>query len=64
MSDFNGAAISQADRKFLESLGDHPLSRHPLYGAPCPPMPDLDQEEDKEAAKEAVFAQVVEWLLE
>jgi hypothetical protein len=63
---FDGDAISQADRDFLMSLADHPLSRHPLYGAPCPPMPDFTQlrpEENKEAIQEAVFAKVVDWML-
>jgi hypothetical protein len=63
---FDGDAISRADREFLESLADHPLSRHPLYGAPCPPMPDFTQlrpEENKEAIQEAVFAKVVDWML-
>ena len=31
---FDGAAISQADREFLESLDDHPLRRDPRYGTP------------------------------
>ena len=26
---FDGDATSQADREFLASLGDHPLTRHP-----------------------------------
>jgi hypothetical protein len=63
---FDGDAISRADREFLASLGDHPLVRNPLYGAPCPPQPDLDRlrpEEDKEAVQEAVFATVVDWML-
>ena len=63
---FDGDAISRADRAFLASLGDHPLVRHPLYGVPCLPTPDFDNlrpEEDKEAAEEALFATVVDWML-
>ena len=36
---FSGEAISRADREFLASLDHHPLTRHPLYAAPCPPCP-------------------------
>ena len=36
---FDGDAISRADREFLASLSDHPLTQHPLYGVPCPPRP-------------------------
>jgi hypothetical protein len=63
---FDGDAISRHDREFLASLGDHLLTRHPLYGMPCPPQPDFDQlrpEEDKEAVQKAVFATAVDWLL-
>jgi Family of unknown function (DUF5906) len=62
---FDGDAISRADREFLASLSDHPLVRHPLYGAPCPPTPDLSNltEQDREAAEEAAFAAAVDWLL-
>jgi uncharacterized protein DUF5906 len=65
-NNFDGDAISRADREFLASLGNHPLAWNPLYGAPCPPQPDFDQlrpEEDKTAAQEAFFATVVDWML-
>jgi hypothetical protein len=38
---FDGDAIARADREFLDSLSDHPLTRRPRYGAPCPPQPDF-----------------------
>ena len=38
---FDGEAIARADKAFLDSLSDHPLTRRPLYGAPCPPQPDF-----------------------
>ena len=63
---FDGDAISRTDREFLASLGDHPLTRHPLYAAPCPPTPDynnLRPEEDRETVEEAAFAASVDWLL-
>jgi hypothetical protein len=63
---FDGDAISRRDREFLASLGDHPLTRNPLYGAPCPPPPDfskLKPEEIEEATREAVFATAVNWML-
>jgi hypothetical protein len=64
---FDGAAISQADAKFLASLDDHPLRRNPLYGAACPPQPDFgpfdSKDKDQAAARLAFFAQVVSWLL-
>jgi hypothetical protein len=63
---FDGDAVSQADRDFLASLADHPLTRHPLYGTPCPPMPDFTQlrpEENREAIEQAAFAGAVDWLL-
>ena len=38
--DFDGEAISRADREFLARLGDRPLLHNPLYSAPLPPLPD------------------------
>ena len=64
---FDGAAISRADREFLDSLGDHPLARHPLHGAPCPPQPDFGPFDPKDsaqrAARQAFFGEVVQWML-
>lgn len=62
---FDGDAISRADREFLASLSDHPLVRHPLYGTPCPPTPDLSNlaMTDRETAEETAFAAAVAWLL-
>ena len=37
---FDGDAISQADREFLDSLNNHPLMQHPLYSVPPPPRPN------------------------
>ena len=63
---FDGEAISRADREFLASLSDHPLARNPLYGVPCPPLPDFNNlrpEESEEAIRIAIFVEVVDWLL-
>ena len=65
---FDGEAIARADREFLDSLGDHPLVRHPLYGAPCPPQPDFGPFDPKDraqmAARIAFYGDVVvPWLL-
>jgi hypothetical protein len=64
---FDGEAISRADREFLASLDDHPLTRHPLYGVPCPPCPsqsDFESESDaQQAARKAAFATAIDWLL-
>ena len=65
---FDGDAISRADREFLDSLGDHPLARHPLYGVPCPPQPDFGPFDPKDTAQMAARMTfygdvVVPWLL-
>jgi hypothetical protein len=64
---FSGGAISRADREFLESLDDHPLKQNPLYGAPCPPMPDFGPFDKMNhiqlAARETFHAEVVPWTL-
>ena len=64
---FDGDAISRADREFLASLDDHPLRRNPLYGVPCPPLPDFGPFDPKDtaqtAARLAFFADVVTWML-
>ena len=39
MAEFDGAAISRADRELLASLDQHPLKRSLLYGTSCPPPP-------------------------
>src|SRR5262249_37757870 len=56
---FDGEAISQADREFLVSLGDHPLTRHPLYGVPCSPRPS----QPDSGAQQAAFVTAVDWML-
>jgi hypothetical protein len=64
--DFDGEAISQADREFLAKLGDHPLLRNSLYGAPPPPLPDyatLGFAAAVEAAQKACFAAALDWTL-
>jgi hypothetical protein len=60
---FDGEAISQADKEFLVSLGDHPLTRHPLYGVSCPPRPSQPDSDAQQAAQKAAFATAVDWLL-
>jgi hypothetical protein len=66
---FDGEAISKADREFLESLGDHPLARHPLYGAPCPPPVDFGvvnprtETSQQRAAREAFLTGIMDWML-
>jgi hypothetical protein len=59
--DFDGEAVSQADREFLASLSDHPLARHPLYRTPCRPQPNFAPGDTK--SEKAFFATVVDWLL-
>jgi hypothetical protein len=65
MTTFDGEAISQADREFLASLGDHPLARHPLYSVPPPPLPDYAalSADAVEAAQKACFAAALDWVL-
>ena len=65
---FDGEAIARADREFLDSLGDHPLVQHPLYGVPCPPPLDFGPFNPKDpvqmAARMAFYGDVVvPWLL-
>jgi hypothetical protein len=64
---FDGEAIARADKEFLDSLSDHPLARRPLYGAPCPPQPDFGPfdptDKSQAAARQAFFAEVVDWML-
>jgi hypothetical protein len=63
----DGDAISQADREFLASLGEHPLKRNLQYGAPCPPQPDFGafdaQDPIQTAARLRFFEDVVAWML-
>jgi len=63
---FDGDAISRADQKFLASLGDHPLMRHPLYSVPPPPRPNYNgciSVADRQAAQEACFPAALDWML-
>jgi hypothetical protein len=64
---FDGDAISLADRDFLASLDDHLLKRNPLYGTPCPSLPDFGdfklKDNAQQAARKAFFASVVDWML-
>jgi len=65
-SNFDGEAVSRADREFLTRLGDHPLLHNPLYSAPPPPLPDyaaLTSAAAVEAAQKACFAAALDWLL-
>jgi hypothetical protein len=57
---FDGDAINRADRKFLASLGDHPLMRHPLYSVPLPLLPTAGA---TEAAQQACFVAALDWML-
>jgi len=64
--DFDGEAISRADREFLAKLGDHPLMRNPLYSVPPPPLPNyaaLTSAAAVEAAQKACFAAALDWML-
>jgi hypothetical protein len=66
MSAFDGEAISKADRKFLESLNDHPLMRHPLYSVPPPLRPNYSgctTMAEKTARQVACFPAAVDWML-
>ena len=64
---FDGDAISRADRAYLDSLSDHPLTRDSRYGTPCPPQPDFGPfdptDKSQEAARQAFFATVIDWML-
>jgi Family of unknown function (DUF5906) len=65
---FDGNAISRADREFLAGLGDHPLVRNPLYGAPCPPQPDFGAFDPTDPAQNAALLAffidiAVPWML-
>ena len=64
--DFDGEAISRADREFLAKLGDHPLIRNPLYSVPPPPLPNyatLGSAAAVEAAQRACFTGALDWML-
>ena len=67
MDEFDGDAISRADREFLASLGEHPFKRNPQYGAPCPPRPNFGPFDAKDAVQTAArlefFEDVVTWML-
>src|SRR5262249_15183801 len=66
LDDFDGEAISRADREFLSSLDDHPLARHPLYSVPPPPRPDYagcTTVAERAAAQKARFPAALDWLL-
>jgi hypothetical protein len=64
---FDGEAIARADRTFLDSLSDHPLTRDSRYGTPCPPQPDFGPfdptDKSQEAARQAFFATVIDRML-
>ena len=64
---FDGEAIARADRAFLDSLSDHPLTRDLSYGTPCPPQPDFgpfnSTDQSQNAARLAFFATVIDWML-
>jgi hypothetical protein len=64
---FDGDAISRRDREFLESLSDHPLKQNPLYGTPCPPVPDFGSFDPKNAiqvmTRLAFHEKVATWML-
>src|SRR6516165_87234 len=67
--DFDGEAISRADREFLAKLSDHPLMRNPLYSVPPPPLPDYAalaltaSAAAITAAENARFTAALNWLL-
>jgi hypothetical protein len=67
MDEFDGDAISRADREFLASLVEHPLKQSPQYGAPCPPRPDFGPlnatDPGQTAARLKHFEDVVTWML-
>src|SRR5262249_14737993 len=66
LDDFDGEAISRADREFLKSLDDHPLARHPLYSVPPPPRPDYTgctTVAERAAAQKARFPVALDWML-
>jgi len=66
MSEFDGDAISRADREFLDSLNDHPLMRNPLYSVPPPPKPDYTgcaTIAEKTARQRACFPAALHWML-
>ena len=67
MDEFDGDAISRADREFLASLGEHPFKRDPRYGTPCPPRPNFGPfnatDPVQTAARLKHFEDVVTWML-
>jgi hypothetical protein len=67
MADFDGDAISRADREFLASLDEHPYKQNPLYRASYPPQPNFGPFDPKDPAQTAerfkFFEHVVQWML-
>jgi hypothetical protein len=66
LDDFDGEAISRADREFLKSLDDHPLARHPLYSVPPPPRPNYTgctTVAERATAQKACFPAALDWML-
>ena len=65
-TNFDGAAVSKADRDFLESLNNHPLMQHPLYSAPPPARPDYAgcaTVADRTQRQKACFPAALDWML-
>jgi hypothetical protein len=63
---FDGAAKTKADQEVLASLDSHPLKQNPLFGTPCPLVPDAGASCDESAylaARYAHFSAVVKWML-
>jgi hypothetical protein len=64
--DFDGEAVSRADREFVAKLGHHPLMRNPLYSVPPPLLPNyaaLGSAAAVEAAQKVCFAAALDWML-
>ena len=63
---FDGDAISQADREFLDSLNNHPLMQHPLYSVPPPPRPNYNgctTVAERTVRQRACFPTALDWML-
>src|SRR5262249_23310329 len=63
---FDGAAVSRADREFLDSFSLHPLTQHPLYSAPPPARPDYTgctKAIERTERQKACFPAALNWML-